>query len=64
MEQKGRWRQGCQSDTAHCQNITAPTSHQYGYRLRVGHHRVLFDWDGMIRIVEIQEIKTRNERTY
>ncbi|MCO4864552.1 type II toxin-antitoxin system RelE/ParE family toxin [Cupriavidus sp. WGlv3] len=30
----------------------------------VGHARVLFNWDGAIRIVEIQEVKRRDERTY
>lgn len=47
-----------------CQNVKALTSHRYGYRLRIGNHRVLFDWDGGIRIVEIQEVRKRDERTY
>lgn len=47
-----------------CQNVKALTNHQYGYRLRVGNHRVLFDWDSGIRIVEIQEVRKRDERTY
>ncbi|KJS00880.1 MAG: cytotoxic translational repressor of toxin-antitoxin stability system [Desulfobulbaceae bacterium BRH_c16a] len=38
--------------------------HQYGFRLRVGRYRVLFDHDGGIRIVMIQEVKKRDERTY
>lgn len=46
------------------QNVKALTNHQYGYRLRVGSYRVLFDWDGGIRIVEIQEVRKRDERTY
>ena len=45
-------------------NITSLTNHEYGYRLRVGNYRVLFDWDGMIKVVSIQEVKKRDERTY
>jgi len=45
-------------------NVKALTRHAYGYRLRVGNYRVLFDWDGTINIVSIQEVKKRDERTY
>ena len=38
--------------------------HQYQYRLRVGRYRVLFDHDSGIKIVFIQEVKKRDERTY
>ena len=47
-----------------CQNIKALTNHAYGYRLRVGNYRVLFDWSGEVEIVEIQEVRKRDERTY
>ncbi|MBO9357759.1 type II toxin-antitoxin system RelE/ParE family toxin [Bordetella petrii] len=47
-----------------CQNVKALTNHEYGYRLRVGNYRVLFNWDGAIRIVEIEEVRKRDERTY
>lgn len=47
-----------------CQGVKALTYHRYGYRLRVGHYRVLFDYDGEVSIVEIQEVKKRDERTY
>jgi mRNA-degrading endonuclease RelE of RelBE toxin-antitoxin system len=47
-----------------CPNVKALKNHEYGYRLRVGNYRVLFDWDGSIRIVEIQEVRKRDERTY
>jgi mRNA-degrading endonuclease RelE of RelBE toxin-antitoxin system len=47
-----------------CHGVKALTNHRYGYRLRVGHYRVLFDYDGEVRIVEIQEVKKRDERTY
>jgi len=45
-------------------NVKILTHHQYGYRLRVGNYRVLFDWDGQIKIVNIEEVKKRDERTY
>ena len=45
-------------------NIKSLTDHDYGYRLRVGNYRVLFDWDGTIKVVSIQEVKKRDERTY
>jgi mRNA interferase RelE/StbE len=47
-----------------CHSVKALTNHVYGYRLRVGDYRVLFDWDGSIRIVEVQEVRKRDERTY
>lgn len=52
------------ADLPNAQNIKALTSHQYGYRLRVGNYRVLFDADTVIRIVEIQEVKKRDGNTY
>lgn len=47
-----------------CQNIKALTNHRYGYRLRVGDYRILFDWGSEVRVVEIQEVRKRDERTY
>ncbi len=45
-------------------NVKALALHNCGYRLRVGHYRVLFDWDGSVQVVSIQEVKKRDERTY
>ena len=45
-------------------NVSELKNHTYNYRMRVGRYRVLFDFDGGIRIVEIQEVKKRDERTY
>lgn len=39
-------------------------NHRFGYRLRVGRHRVLLDVDTTLRVVTIQEIRKRDERTY
>ena len=45
-------------------HVKALAGHSYGYRLRVGDYRVLFDWDGGVKIVSVQEVKKRDERTY
>jgi len=44
--------------------ITALVNHQYGYRLRVGNYRILFDVESVINIIEIQEVKKRDDHTY
>ena len=46
-------------------SVKALTNHVYGYRLRVGTYRVLFDFEGDTAcVVSIEEVKKRNERTY
>lgn len=47
-----------------CANIKELKQHEYGWRLRVGRYRVLFDAHTTIRIIEIQEVKKRDEHTY
>lgn len=51
-------------DLSKARNVKALTNHEYGYRLRVGNYRVFFDFDGAVRIVSIEEVKKRDERTY
>ena len=46
------------------QKVTRLVKHNYDYRLKVGRYRVLFNYDGEVKIVEIQEVKKRDERTY
>ena len=46
------------------QNVKALAHHHYGYRLRVGNYRILFDWDGGVKIVSIEEVRKRDEHTY
>ncbi|MGE8370933.1 type II toxin-antitoxin system RelE/ParE family toxin [Pseudomonas sp. SAS7] len=48
----------------HVQSVKALANHNYGYRLRVGNYRILFDWDGSVKIVNIEEVKKRDEHTY
>jgi len=47
-----------------CINVKALVNHEHAYRLRVGHFRVFFDFDGSARVVLIEEVKKRDERTY
>ncbi|CAB3697954.1 type II toxin-antitoxin system RelE family toxin [Trinickia soli] len=47
-----------------CKNVRMLINHKYGYRLRVGDYRVLFNWDGAIKVIEIEEVRKRDERTY
>lgn len=44
--------------------VIALTNHAYGYRLRVGHYRVLFNVLVVVEVVSIEEVKKRDERTY
>lgn len=51
-------------DLSNSKNVITLINHQYGYRLRVGNYRVLFDADTEVRIVEIQQVKKRDDHTY
>ncbi len=51
-------------DLTASRNVKALTNHEYGFRLRVGNYRVFFNFDGAVRIVTIEEVSKRNERTY
>lgn len=52
-------------DLAAARNVKALVNHAYGYRLRVGNYRVFFDFaGGAACIVSIEEVRTRDERTY
>ena len=46
------------------QNVKTLVKHSCGYRLRVRNYRILFDWDGGVRIVNIEEVRKRDEHTY
>jgi len=45
-------------------NVKKLTGHDYGYRLRVGNYRVMFEFDGEVRIVTVEEVRKRDEQTY
>ena len=51
-------------DLPKAKNVTALTNHEHGYRLRVGNYRGVCDFDGAVRIVSIEDVKKRDERTY
>lgn len=44
--------------------MKALENHQFAFRLRVGRYRVLFDVRAEIRVIDIQEVKKRDESTY
>ena len=46
-----------------CHNVKA-LQNRPGYRLRVGRYRILFDVEDDLRIIEIEEVKKRDEHTY
>ena len=46
------------------QNVKALNNHTYQYRLRVGHYRIFFDVKEKLKIIAIEEVKKRDERTY
>lgn len=47
-----------------CTGVKALVNHLCGYRLRVGDYRVLFNFEGTITLVRIEEVGKRNERPY
>ena len=58
-------------DSKTWKNVKSLIKHQYTHRLRIGDYRVLFDADvspkftiNEIRILNIQEVKKRDDRTY
>ena len=46
-----------------CKNVKALRG-QDGYRLRVGRYRVFFEVENILKIVTIEEVKKRDDRTY
>ncbi len=52
------------ADFPDCRNVKKLVDHRYGYRLRVGRYRVFFDHESIIRIISIQEVRKRDDRTY
>ena len=51
-------------DLSKARNVKTLTNHEFGYRLRVGSYRVFFEFDGTVHIVNIEEVRKRDERTY
>ena len=39
-------------------------NHNYQYRLRVANYRILFDVREEIKVIDVQEVKKRDESTY
>jgi mRNA interferase RelE/StbE len=47
-----------------CPGVKALHNHQHSYRLRVGNYRIFFEHSSSVKIVTIEEVKKRDERTY
>jgi mRNA-degrading endonuclease RelE of RelBE toxin-antitoxin system len=45
-------------------NVKHLTNHRYDYRLRVGRYRIFFEFQSTVKIIKIEEVKKRDERTY
>ena len=45
-------------------NIKSLKNYKYDYRMRVGRYRVVFDDKKTIKVIAIQEVKKRDDRTY
>lgn len=45
-------------------NVRRLTNHHYTYRLKVGNYRVFFEYEKRIRVIKIEEVKKRDDRTY
>lgn len=52
------------ADLSIARNVKPLANHDCDYRLRVGSYRVLFNFDGTIHVVSIEEVRKRDERTY
>ena len=52
------------ADWPDVQQVKKLTNHKYDYRLRVGRYRVFFDIEDTVRIIHIEEVKKRDDRTY
>lgn len=51
---------GCRSTL----DVKALKRHAHHYRLRVGRYRVLFDVEDSLRVVSVERVRKRDERTY
>lgn len=47
-----------------CRSVKALKNQPFPYRLRVGRYRVFFEVETSIRVIFIEEVKKRDERTY
>jgi mRNA-degrading endonuclease RelE of RelBE toxin-antitoxin system len=45
-------------------NVRHLANHDPPYRLRIGNYRVLFSFQGMQRVITIEQVRKRDEHTY
>lgn len=58
----GGWIGAVPCRKCRCEGIEEPCLRDY--LLRVGRYRVLFNYDGAVQIVTIEEVRKRDEQTY
>lgn len=51
-------------DFPKCASVKHLNNHKCPYRLRIGDYRIFFDFDGVIKLISIKEVKKRDEHTY
>lgn len=54
----------CLRNWPDCKNVVKLIAEKNRYRLRAGRYRVLFTVDNRIRIILINDVRKRDERTY
>lgn len=47
-----------------CKNVKPLKEQECRYRLRFGRYRIFFDVDDVVKVVWIEHVKKRDERTY
>ncbi len=47
-----------------CNNVKSLTNRPDQYRLRVGSYRIIFTWQQKIKIIAVEKVGKRDERTY
>jgi mRNA interferase RelE/StbE len=52
------------ADFPNCQNVKALKNQEHRYRLRVGRYRVLFAVETSVRVISVEQVRKRDERTY
>ncbi len=47
-----------------CSGVKSLINYQHSYRLRVGNYRIFFEHTDCVKVITIEEVKKRDERTY
>ena len=52
------------ADWPKIEKVKKLVNHDYQYRLRVANYRIFFDVREEVKVVDVQEVKKRDENTY